>query len=250
MLEVSANVWNVGDEDFADDEIYFEIYSKELGINKILSFDSGLDSMEKQNFVYSIKLPLNLTEKSYKLQLSVLDDNQDVMQNKEDDKSQTTVLVNVGKCIIPAQASINATLSDQTPEVKVGGEVVINTVITNTGIASATYTVSVFGADFAEVSEIDPTTFTLAAGESKDVSIYLNINSDAKVGNKEFTIRAVSGQSVSEQKIKLAVQEGFSANGLVDHFKNNWIVYLIVLVNIILVIAIISVVVRIVNKSD
>ncbi len=249
-LEVSANVWNVGDEDFADDEIYFEIYSKELGINKEFTFDSGIDSMEKENVFYSVKLPSNLSVKSYKLLLSVLDEDHDVLQNKEDDNSQTTVLVTVGSCVVSASASINASLSEETPQAKVGGEVIVNTVIKNTGASSATYTVSVPSIDFAEVSEIDPSTFTLAAGESKDVSIYLNINSNTKVGNKEFTIRAVSGQSVSEQKVKLAVQEGFSANGLVNHFRANWIVYLIILVNLILIIAIISVVVRIVNKSD
>lgn len=250
LLEVSANVWNVGDEDFADDEIYFEIYSKELGIDKEFTFDSGLDSMEKLNMFYSIKLPANLTEKAYKLQLSVLDEDHDVMQNKEDDKSQSTVLVNVAKCIVPTQASITASLSDETPEAKVGGEIVINTVITNTGTTSATYTISVPSVDYAEVSEIDPTTFVLVPGASQPVSIYMNINSDAKVGTKELTIRATSGQTFSEQKVRFAVQEGFSANGLVNHFKNNWIVYLIILVNLILVIAIISVVVRIVNKSD
>ena len=99
---------------------------------------------------------------------------------------------------------------------------------------------------------IDPQTVTLSPGQSKDASILLNVDQAAQ-GDKEFTIRAVygtAGDKAVEQKVSLSIAKSQATDyqAVVNHFKNNWFIYLIVLVNVILIIAIIIVIRRMVSS--
>ena len=253
MLEISADVFNVGDEDLDDDEVYFEVYSKELGIDKEITFESGIDSMSKETALFSTKMPSNISEKAYNIRLSVLDEDHDVLQNEEDDEAQKLITVNVGKCVdTSSSVSITAELSEDTPKAVVGEQFVVESTVKNTGSLSATYTVSVSGNEaWSEVSSIEPSTFTLASGESKKVSIYFNVESDAKAGNKDFTIKTTSGSKTSEQKVAITLEEGLSSSRIIQHIKANSFIYTIVLINLILLIAIIIVIVKMFGrKSD
>ena len=254
ILEISADVFNLGDSDLDDDEVYFEIYNKELGINQELTFDSGIDSMSSESVSFSTKLPSNASAKSYNIQLSVLDDDHDVMQNEEEDESQEIITVTVGKCTAidtSLSVSITAELSEDTPKAVIGEQFVVESTIKNTGSSSATYNVSVSGnSAWSEVSSIEPSTFTLASGESKEVSIYFNVESDAKAGDKDFTIKVSSGSKISEQKIAVTLEEGLTSSKIIQHLKDNSFVYIIVLVNLILLIAIIIVVVKMFGRKN
>jgi len=254
MLDISADLFNVGDTDLDDDEVYFSIYNKELGIDQEITFDSGIDSMSQESVSFSAKIPQNITEKVYNVELLVLDHKKNVMENKEDDKSQKTIYVTVGKCSntdTSSSVSITAELSADTPKAVIGEQFVVESTIKNTGISSATYTVSVSGNEaWSEVSSIEPSTFTLASGESREVSIYFNVDSDAKAGDKEFTIKTAYGSKTSEQKVAITVEEGLSSSKIIQHLKDNSFVYTIVLVNLILLIAIIIVVVKMFGRKS
>jgi len=254
-LDISADVFNVGDADLDDDEVYFEVYNKELGIDQEITFDNGIDSMSKESVSFSTKLPSDVSSaKAYNIQLSVLDDHHKVMQNKEDDESKVLITVNVGKCIVPdtsSNVSITAELSEDTPTAVIGEQFVVESTITNTGSSSATYIVSVSGNEaWSKVSSIDPSTFTLSPEESKEVSIYFDVNSDAKAGDKDFTIKTVYGSKTSEQKVAVTLEEGLSSSKILKNIKDNSFVYTIVLVNLILLIAIIIVIVKMFGRKS
>jgi len=254
MLEISAEVFNVGDEDLEDDEVYFEIYNKELGINQEITFDDGIDSMSQESISFSTKMPSNISAKAYNIQLSVLDDHHNIMQNKEDDESQEIITVNVGKCTVvdtTSSVSITAELSEDTPKAVIGEQFVVESTIKNTGSSSVTYNVSVSGnSAWSEVSSIEPSTFTLASGESKKVSIYFNVDSDAKAGDKDFTIKVAYGSKTSEQKVAVTLEEGLTSSKILKNIKDNSFVYSIVLINLILLIAIIIVIVKMFGRKS
>jgi hypothetical protein len=253
MLEISADIFNVGDNDFDEDEIYFEIYSKELGIDKEISFNNGIDSMSEELASFSTQIPANVSAKSYNIRLSVLDEDHDVMENKKDDASQETISVTVGKCVdttVPS-VSITAELSSDTPKAVIGEKFVVDSIIKNIGSTSATYTLSVSGNEAWSESSIEPSTFTLASGESKEVSITFDVNSDAKAGDKDFTIKVSSGAKAFEQKVEITLEEGITSSKIIQHIKENSFIYTIVLINLILLIAIIIVIVKMIGrKSD
>jgi uncharacterized membrane protein len=256
MLEISADVYNIGDEDLEDDEVYFEVYNKELGIKQKITFDDGIDSMSKESVSFSTKISSNVSEKAYTIQLSVLDHHYDIMQDKEDDESKENIIVNVGKCTLvdttSQSVSITAELSEDTPKAVIGEQFVVESTIKNTGSSSVTYNVSVSGnSAWSEVSSIEPSTFTLASGESKKVSIYFNVDSDAKAGDKDFTIKVSSGSKTTEQKVAVTLEEGLTSSKILKNIKDNSFVYSIVLINLILLIAIIIVIVKMFGrKSD
>ena len=93
----------------------------------------------------------------------------------------------------------------------------------------------------------------MAPGESKTVSIILRVNDDAS-GENEFTIKANYNGQVTEQPVILTV--GLSSGGqttdlgpFVQHISDNWFIYLIIIVNLILIIAIILVVRRMLSPG-
>ena len=49
-VKISGEIWNVGDKDIKDDEIFLEIYNNALRIDEIIEFDSGIDALDKELF--------------------------------------------------------------------------------------------------------------------------------------------------------------------------------------------------------
>jgi uncharacterized membrane protein len=97
---------------------------------------------------------------------------------------------------------------------------------------------------WSQVAEIDPKSFSLNAGESKKVNIYLDIDSKAEAGDKEFTIKANYNGISTEQKVVITLEEGFNTGKLVSHLKAYWFLYVIGLVTLILLVIVIILLVR------
>lgn len=244
ISEITAEIWNIGDDD--QDDVSVRVINTELGINELV--DAGdIDSLESKKLRLDIKIPANAIEKSYDLKLFVLDEDSDVFENDNDDTSEFNLILKVeGNCKPIETASsvlITAELDPETPNAVAGKQVIIRANLRNTGDSETTYTLSVIGnSGWSSLSAIDPKTITINAGESRDVSIYLDIDEDA-TGEKEFTIRATyNNGKITDQTVALALEAGASQDVIFTHLKNNWFIYVIAIVNIILIIAIIAVV--------
>jgi len=252
-FDFNAEVWNIGDESIDQDEIFVRIFSFELGIDQVITLNDDLGDFEKESISAILKVTKPVADKTYQLKVIVYDDedmgDNDVYTNSEDDDASYTILLKVAGSADKA-ATITATLSESTPKTVAGSQTIIETTIINTGKTATTYTVEVSGNSAWSKATVDPSSsFTLNVGESKDVKVYLDVNADATAGEKEFTIKANYGTGAVEQKVKLTVEKGFTAQALVNHFKTNWYIYAIVLVNLILIIAIVLVVRSLVRKN-
>jgi hypothetical protein len=251
---VTVNAYNVGTHD--EDKIYVTLSNTALGIDlnsSTFSIDEGDTDPYKITFTFNV--PKNATEKTYKLSLYSFfrySDSSDVYKEQSD---EFTVDLRVqGSCSTSASNTANITsvvLSDQTPKAVIGSQVIVEATIKNTGTLAASYTVDVAGnSQWSNAATIDPKTFTLNAGDSRKVNIYLDIANNATIGEKEFTIQAVSGSATAEQKVKLTLEKGITSSSIINHIKANWIIYTIILVNLILIIAIILVVKSIVSSKN
>ncbi len=247
---LDLDVWNIGDAD--QDQVKVTLYNSELGIDMEYTIRESMDmGDDKEEVDFNFIIPKDAEEKTYTLELRTLYDYDDDDDLYDEQSDVFLVFLRVeGNCRPEvSDAVIIAELDPETPEAIAGKQVIIRTTITNPGDAEATYSISIEGnSAWSSLGAIDPQTITLTAGASQDVSIYLNLNTDAE-GEKEFTIKATSIEgSVKEQKVALTIKKGLSQDKVVEHIKNNWFIYAIVIINLILIIAIISVVKRIAGK--
>ena len=144
---------------------------------------------------------------------------------------------------------ITATLSS---DALAGEQLVVKGTLKNTGTEQTTYVLSVTGySAWANLNRIEPISLTLNAGESKDFNVYLDVKEDA-TGEQFFTITSAFDATTKEQQVSVVIQgkQPFSLTGsaIAEHFRTNWFIWVIVLINIILIIAIIAVARRIASS--
>lgn len=262
-VELNAKAYNTGKDD--EDNVLITFYNKELGVN-MKQVMENLDEGDSDSVRFSFTVPTNATEKTYSFELKTYfkydDDNsgcsveEDVAcydKDSLDDLEKTfKVSLNVaGNCIKPVNTTdkVDITASLESKEAVAGKGLVIKANIKNSGTASQTYNVLVSGIEtFALLQKIEPQSFTLDAGQSKDILITLKADDDAE-GDYTFNIKTVYGSKTKEQPVSLTIQAKSGIfNSLSNAFSGNWFIWLIVAVNVLLIVIIIIALVRIAKK--
>jgi len=249
---LTARIVNIGDED--QDKVKVSLFNRELGIN-LYQVINDMEQGDEQNAKFSFKIPGNATEKTYKFDLTnkySFNDNYNPDEDAAyDDTSETfPITLSVQGCASPITKNAAITASLETPEenVKAGNEITIKATIRNTGDETTTYIMSLEGNEaFSTLQNINPSTLTLDAGQSKDALITLKLNNDAS-GEYTFNIKASFDTKEVSQPVSLSVTgkaAGITGSAIIESIKGNWFIWVIVLINIILIIAIIVVAVRI-----
>jgi len=245
-VQVSAEVVNIGDTDYSE-RVKVTMYNKELGINQERIINDDLDQGDSATVDFDFDIPANAKEKLYVLEFRTYYDYDQVYGIVSDQIFSQSITVK-GNCNVVSttqKVQITAQLDPETPEAIAGKQVIVNAKLNNPG-ATNTYAVSVYGnSAWSSLVSIDPQSITIAQGQSGDVNIVLNVDKEA-TGDKQFTIRAVSGNQTVEQNVVLSISQPESETGsaFIENIKANWFIYVIVLVNVVLIIAIILVIRR------
>lgn len=252
-VELTADAWNIGDDDQAD--VYMVVYNQELGLNeKVLIED--IDSWDKQDVTASFDIPQNAKEKTYLLELRVFDEDDDIFETENDDQAKFTYNIKVeGNC---ATSSTGNTSADALITVELvsdaiaGEQLVVKGTIKNTGTQETTYVVNAQDySSWAALDKIDTRLLTIEPGESEDFNIYFNVNEDAS-GEQFFKIVSDFGGKTKEQEVSVAIEgktSGITGGAIGASLRENWFIWVIVIINIILIIAIIAVARRIATTS-
>jgi len=206
-ITLSANVWNIGDRDMDDDEIFVLVYNRELGINEVISFNDGINSMDWELLETTLTIPSDTDEKSYFIKLTAYDDedldDNDIYENKEDEQSefyQALKITNCGASSI-TQPTIRATLES---EAKVGEELVVSTIVTNNDDTNDfIFSLSEFE-DWATLVSITPQTASIDKGEFAEVAIVLK---PTTVGSHSFNINAIVNGNSYDQPVSVNIAE-------------------------------------------
>ncbi|MFH1917963.1 MAG: putative S-layer protein [Nanoarchaeota archaeon] len=235
-VPISAKIWNIGDSD--QDEVSVVIYNKELKFSQTVEV-GDINAFDSESFDMILELPQGMDEKLYQFKMEVRDEDGDVYINDyDDDEAVFTLPIIIEGCGVVAQtASVSANLESGG---KAGSPLVIRATITNTADKSVTYTLNAAGyTEWASSATIDQKTFTINAGNSKDVLITFDVNKDAE-GTKFFDIEIISdNELVLKQPVSVSIEKsGFS---LTD---GNTYVWLLGILIVVLLIAIIIVAVR------
>ncbi len=247
-VQIAGDVWNIGDDD--QEDVYIMIYNKELGINQKVEI-GDIDSFDKEEFSTNILISEDADEGKYSLEFRVYDEDNDIYENDYDeDEALFIVPLNVeGNCKIAPHASVSATLES---EAKAGKELTIKSTITNTGTEEATYTLQASGYEsWASLKDINPAIVVLGAGESVEVIYKFKVNKDVS-GSKTFNIEIKTGDSEKEtlrQAVSVTVEEstGFEFPEITGSViaEDNWYLWGIGLLNVILIVIIIIVAIRV-----
>lgn len=242
-FHLSARVWNIGSRDQKD--VYVKIVNKELGIDKQIDI-GNIDSFDNELMDFSFKIPEDAEEKSYSLTISIYDKDNKLFKNKYNDESAvfSKSLKILGGCAKP-EASVTASLYSGG---KAGKPLVVKATVINTGIKQTSYLLNTVGyTTWASSANVEPNSFALNPGESKEVFITFNTNRDS-AGDKLFSLEILSeNELVANQPVQVPINRaGLSLPGLFS--LSNWHLWAIGILNVILVIFIIVIAVRISRK--
>ncbi len=233
-----AKIHNIGDKD--QKKVLVSLTSTGLKVDQDLLIDN-LDAGDSESISFPIQIPSNSEEKLYQFELSARHNYKKGSDSYSDlsDKVLKSITVK-GNCVVGqpiGQLTISPSLDS---EAKAGSDLIVRTIIKNTGKDFAQVSVIPFGYEaWAKLKSVEPSTITLNSGESREVKIILTPNTDTS-GDQRFTIRASYGAKLSDQEVSVFVQQKsnfFSSIG--DSIKENWVIWVIVIANIILILAII-----------
>jgi len=261
-IQLSGDVVNIGDTDYSD-RIKVTLVNKELGLSQVNQLQTDLNEGDSSSFTFDFNVPQNVTEKTYTLEMRTYYDydTTDGTYGITSDQTFTKDLVVKGNCQATTPVTTNtaptitAGLDPSTPDAVAGKEVLFKATIRNNDVKDNTYTISVTGnTAWSSLVSVDPQTITVPAGQSKDVTVDLNIDSSA-TGDKQLSIQAAYGNNqVKTQGVSVTVTPATPALGSFgQNLSQNWFIYVIILVNVILIVAIIAVIVKMMGrprKSD
>ena len=249
-VRVSGDAWNVGEND--QDDVSVRVYNSELKLDKLIKFTT-VDAFDSEKLDFVFEVPHNAQEKSYSLEFTVYDEDNDVFKNSDDDESTFVVLFDVKEnCKLDQEApvSISAGLSS---DGVVGGKVAVSAVITNLEDELSTYKLTASGySDWASLVEVDKETLVLSSGESSEVLFTFNVEDDVS-GENSFVIEVLSGDDVVVKQPVSVLIEGKKPGVLSRITGNvisgdNWYLWGIGILNVFLVLVIIIVAVRIARQ--
>jgi len=257
-VEVTMRVSNIGTKD--QDKVQVTLMNTDLGID-LKSDIFELDEGDSERISFTFLVPEDASEDTYTLvtysafKFSKSSDN--FRERSKDFKAGLEVENN---CIdtptdtpgtptdTTKNVQINAALDPETPKAVAGEQIIVRATLENTGTVDTTYTVTATGySAWSELVEIDPPAVTLTPGESRIVNIILDID-EGVTGTKTFMIKSSFDGRSEQQEVELrGIGEGEpEIDAFTEHLKQNWFIYLIVIINIILIIAIIAVIRRMV----
>ncbi len=246
-VELRTQLWNIDSEKIDDDEVFINIYNKELGIDKNIEFTESIRSLDYEELVTRLNIPSDAEEKFYQLTISIYDDEDmedgDLYESSEDDTAEYTFLFEVANCqAIITEPTITANLGS---EAKVQEDLIVNVEITNPG-EEAIFVLSVSNYDsWAELADGSNQIIQLDEDESQTVEVKLNpTESGAQTFN--IVLTDVNGNTYT-QPVSISVKEktglltgAFSGVGETGLYIVAGIVLLLIIIVIILIVKVAS----------
>ena len=251
-VEVTAEVWNIGNDDF-DDDLYVFVTNEELGLHEKILIEDGINALDREKIEFIVSIPEDAKEKIYGIKFEVADEDEDVLETKDDKLSSINVLLEVkGSCIVPSTLDVTAVLDS---EAVAGKEFSVTATLMNTGDIEKTYQVVLANYDsWAELIDVSADEVILAAGESQDIVITFKADKDVS-GDREFTLQTIYDGTIEEQRVSIPIEPktGFLTGKLsLGNFdlEDNTLIWVLGVAIVILVILIIVVAIRLARNSD
>lgn len=245
---VSADVWNIGDRD--QDDVTVLVTVDDFDFAQEYDFDE-IRSLDKENLEFTIPVPSDASEGRHIITFQVLDEDRNLFKEDlvdDDEESQFSPSVSVkGNCGGSSGGVGKAIVS---ANIRSGGEagepLVLDVSVENTGDDRATFLLNAAGyAEWANAVDLSDTTLTLDSGDMQKITFTFDVKDDVSAGDKSFDVEVISGNElVLSQPVSVYIEGKSTTNP----FGDNWYLWLIGALNVILVVVIIVVAVRVARK--
>ena len=243
--QIIADIWNIGDKD--QEDIYIILYNQELGINERVEV-GDIDKFEDKKLDVFLKIPSDVEEKTYFLEMRIYDEDDDIYENDFDDDSAVfSIFLNVVDCAIQPDVLISASLES---DAKAGEDLVIRVVLTNTATNAKTFSLDISGHEnWAELLDY-PETVLVNGGDFQEIYIKFNVNKDVS-GTNNFSIRVyLDSELLATQPFSVNIEpRGFLGITGFPILEGDTYLWGLGILNIILVVVIILVAIRIARKK-
>jgi hypothetical protein len=254
QLTLTPTIYNLGpnDNSYSKNQILVIFSSPQLGIYQNQTLYGDLNSGNNIQVPITFNVPLSADAKTYPAYVNIyykfnqanggyFNDYQYISQNFN------TLVQVTGGCVYatPDTTGVTAQLISGG---KAGSPLVISSTITNNGNRTVSYNFGLEGySSWATSTGISPLNITLAPGQSQDITLNLNINSNAQGGNQNLYLDTYSnGYLITKQPISVPVTAGFNLSSITGDAisGSNWIVWTFGLLILVLIVAIIIIVAR------
>lgn len=243
--EISFYVYNLGDQD--EDRVLVQLYNKELGINKKMTF-RNLDIGDKGEVDFTITIPDNADGGRYKLYVITyydydegdINDELSYDENSDEDLDETFIInLNVENTIPDFDITITA---DLLSDAKVGNDLVVEVSVTNNGGEDATFIPTIEAYEsWAELTSVEPSVLSVKAGTTETLTLTFN---PTKSGTQTFRVVTTEvGGEKFERTVSVVVAEkagfltgAFSGIGSTTAYLIGGIVLLLVIIVVVLIV--------------
>jgi hypothetical protein len=241
---LDLDVFNIGDSN--QKRVKIILQNKELGIDTFTEIKDGLNRGKSKSLSFDIAVPENAANKNYDLELWSkygYDSGDGSYETTSDDEFIVPLHV-VGCVAKESPRTILIASAVLGSEAKAGSPLTVTAKITNIGTNTSLFAVGAKNYDsWATLDSISEKVFNLAQGESKNVNFVLNVKPDA-TGSKTFALEVASGDKTETKNIAVELAEERKTSGLFSDLKNNYMLWVIGAINLLLIILIIVVAVR------
>ncbi len=248
-VTLTTDVFNVGDED--QDQVLITLKNTEMNLALEREIREDLNEGDKERVSFTFLVPQELKDQGYILELSAdYDFRSSSNDYRESLDESTRVVLNVLGCSQGAPtpgtgtsgriAAITAQLGS---DAIAGQELIVNARITNLQNETASFIID--ATDFeswALLNSISTRLLTLESGESRDITLSFNVDSDAS-GENSFFVEARSGEQVEPIAVEVTLGTGAAGTGF--NFGDNTLIWVIGIINVVLIVLIIIIAVRI-----
>lgn len=261
-LQITADVWNIGTDD--QDEVMVRVFIPEFDISEKVEV-GDINSLDSEPLDLTITIPNNAEEGLHTIRFEVYDEDNDIYESEDDEESKFSEVVRVegsstggsssgsgsgssGSGNSGARAVVSASLDSGG---KAGEELVVRVSVKNPGSGLTAYSLGAAGyGSWASSADLSQTSLLLNEGQSQDVLVTFEVDSDAS-GDKTFEFEVLAdNRLVVSQPVSVSIEGGRAGitGGVVGINSDNWYLWGIGLLNIILVIIIIIVAVRVARR--
>lgn len=244
QVTVTADVYNIGDDD--EDQVNVILSNSELDLKEekvIKSLDQGDSSKVTWNFI----VPNGVQNKMYPLNFDAQYDYRNGVYRESSSRTTSGVSITITGCseaVTPTTGKIATISASLGSDAQAGKELLVKATVTGLIDGGADYVVT--ASDFeswATLNSISERLIHLNKGESKDITLSLNVNKDV-TGEQSFVIQALSADKTVTQEIAVNIAIGTGTSTGLNLGGNN-LIWIIGIINVVLIILIIIVAARI-----
>ena len=232
-------VFNIGDED--QDRVKILMRNSELGLDQEFEI-TNLDIGDSETIQFSFEIPSTAENGNTIISFDTIYDYNNGDYREESESTFTGSFEILGCSNQNLSSTGNAIISANLISKAIAGEEFkFEATITNSGTETATYTLSLNGiSEWATLKDISSSSIVLNSGESKTITITLDVEADA-IGTQLFNLQAKSNEGISTQEIEVNFGEPSIFSFEIGDNKFLW---LIAVINVVLILLIFVVAVR------